>query len=283
MDKRITFRFYNVTMPRRARLSFEDALAQIGNIRKKVGRERQLGTDFYMRAEDISATRGAISGELTRIQRTNFPSEIDGENRIPLSTRNPLGHSVVFRFLPATGHLGIQYDPRTISPGRFIQYVGAMMEEAAFDIEPIVHDDMWKQFNGAPVRRVAIGVAGPSSLEEVEGGDAAPVVQSMVNMGEAYEAAKILIDVSMGTKKGSLSEKVKGIVRHFRKKAVEEKANVTKLKAVIKNEDDKSQELDLLDDILSVRDTLELTDHDHDANYKLKIGRLRDEMNAWIK
>src|SRR4051812_46888300 len=116
MDKRITFRFYDVTKRREHRFEFGDVLQQIGAIRRRKDRERHLATDYYVRAEIVEAARGSVYGEFTRIQRTNFPSEIDDTGRRPLSTRNPLGHGIVFRYLPATSQLGLQYDPRTISP-----------------------------------------------------------------------------------------------------------------------------------------------------------------------
>lgn len=67
MDKRIGFRFYEVTRDRRARMTFGEALTQIGNIRKRRDREQQLAEDFYVRAEIIDTERGAIVGEMTRI------------------------------------------------------------------------------------------------------------------------------------------------------------------------------------------------------------------------
>src|SRR5271166_4678155 len=71
LDKWITFRFYRVVRDRRSRTSFEDALSQISNIRRPSARERQLTVDYHARAEVIARERGAIVGEMTRIQRTN--------------------------------------------------------------------------------------------------------------------------------------------------------------------------------------------------------------------
>jgi hypothetical protein len=77
MDKRITFRFYKVVSDRRSQTAFGDALTQIANIPRRRDREAHLGTDLYARAEIITPERGAIVGEMTRIQRTNFPSEVN--------------------------------------------------------------------------------------------------------------------------------------------------------------------------------------------------------------
>jgi len=212
-----------------------------------------------------------------------LPAEIDGDNRIPLQTQNPLGHGIAFRFLPATSHLGIQYDPRVLSPGRFVQYVGAMLENAIFDLESIVRDDMWDQFRLAAVRKVSIAVASPAKIERVDRGAAASAVSSFKSMAEAYEAPKIMIEMSMGTKKGSLGEAIKAVVQYFRRSMIDGENDVTKLKARIKADDGRPEDIDLLQDILSVRQVLELNDNNPDFNYKVKLRALQEAMNAWIK
>jgi hypothetical protein len=291
MDKRITFRFYKVVRERRARMAFGNALTEIGNIPRRSGREAHLGTDYYARAEIIAPERGAIVGEMTRIQKTNFPSEIDGDNRIPLQTRNPLGHGVVFRYLPGSGDLGIQYEPRVLSPGRFVQYVGEMLDDAFFELRPIIRNDMWDQFRQSIVRKISIAVASPQLITRVDRGGAAAAISSIKDMAEAYEAPKITIEMSMGNRPGALSESVKQIVRHFRRRAVQEHrdvadadvADVTRMKARIKpGEGEPTEEIDLLDDILAVREELELRDNDPDANYQIKLEALRTAMREWI-
>jgi hypothetical protein len=189
---------------------------------------------------------------------------------------------VVFRYLPQTSDLGIQYDPRVLSPGRFIQYVGLMQAGALFGLEPIVRDDMWERFQAAPVRKLSISVARPTHVERLDRGPAAAATGSIRDMADAYDAPKITIELSMGTKKGGLAEAAKGIVRHFRREAIDDQADVTRMKAKI-TEDDGSREIDLLEDILSVKQELALEDNDPDANYDIKVEALRQAMNEWIR
>lgn len=281
MDKRVTFRFFEVRQHRKTKQSFSDALTEIANIPKRTMRERTLGQDYHVRLEQLQAAKGSLSGELTRVQRANFPAEIAGERRIALQTKNPLGHSVVFRYLPGNSQLGLQYDPRLLSPNRFMQYVGAMLDDAQFELAPIVRSDMWEQFKKSAVRKVSIAVAQPASLDAVQPGDQDAVTTAMKNMAEAYEAPKIDISISMGNRPGALSETIKGVVQHFRQRMVTGSAEVTKMSATVKDDDD-SEELNLLDDILSVRQHLALTDRDHDVNYTLKLGALREAMNDWL-
>lgn len=282
MDKRITFRFYKVTRDPKSKVALADALQEIGNIDGAKAREKHLGTDFYARAEVIMPHKGSIVGDMTRIQKTNLPAEIVGDERRPLRGKNPLGHSIVFRYLPGSGDLGIQYDPRILSPKRFMQYVGATVDNALFRLNPIVREDMWERFKEAPVRKLAIAIASPTNLESVDKGDAAAALTSFRNMGEAYDSPQITIEMSMGRKSGALSESIKGLVRHIRASVVKEQVDVARMKARIVDEDDKSQDIDLLEDILSVKEELPLKDNDPDANYEIKIEALRKAMNEFI-
>lgn len=282
MDKRITFRFYRASRHERGRMTLSEALTQIANVPRARDRERQLAQDYYVRAEIIEPARGSIHGEFTRIQRTNFPSEVEDNGRRALSTQNPLGHGVVFRYLPETNELGLQYDPRVISPSKFVYYIGQMIDGANFELDPIVRHDMWDKFNEGSIRRLSITVASPTDLEQVERGQHAAVIRSMRDMGGAYEAPNISIDLSMGHKRGSLGERVRGMAQHFRRAAERDAIELSKLKARVKHDGEKAEDLDLLEDILSVRNDLELVDNDPEANYRIKLAALRERMREWV-
>ncbi|MBC9876375.1 hypothetical protein G8O24_03325 [Bradyrhizobium sp. INPA01-394B] len=282
MDRRITFRFYRVVRAPGGRLNFSDAVIQIGAIARPADREQQLGEDYYVRAEVVESARGSIHGEFTRIQKTNYPSEVSETGRRPLRIRNPLGHGIVFRYLPTTDHLGLQYDPRVISPGRIAEYLREMVDGARFEFQPIVRQDMWEKFNQGIVRKISISVAGPTNLTAMDRGGAQSIVRSFRDMGEAYEAPTITIDLSMGHQSGGLSERIKAMVRHFRAQAVQDQVEISSMKARVRQEGEGTEDLDLLEDILSVRDRLELSVNDPEANYRVKLSALRDQMHAWL-
>lgn len=282
MDKRITFRFYEVTKVRNHRFNFGEVLTQIGGIRRPGDREQQLAADYYVRAEIVEPMRGSIHGEFTRVQRTNFPSEINENGRTPLRTVNPLGHGIVFRYLPGNSRLGLQYDPRTISPSKIAYYVSQMIEGADFEFNPIIREDMWERFNQGNVRKVSIGISQPGNLDAVDRGGAQSIAQAFREMGDAYDAPKINIELSMGNRRGALSERIRAAVRHFRAQAVQDEIVVTTMKAKVKQEGEKAEDLDLLEDILSVKDNLQLADNDPETNYRIKLAALRDKMNEWI-
>lgn len=282
MDKRITFRFYRVRREGRGRLDFDEALLQIANIRRPRDRERQLAIDYYVRAEVIERHQGSIHGEITRVQKTNFPSEVEDNGRRALRVGNPLGHGIVFRYLPGTEQIGLQYDPRVLSPSKLTEYIADVIEGARFRLDPIVRDDMWERFNQGAVRKISISISQPDHLEAVERGGAASVSRSMRDMADAYSAPAISIELSMGHRSGSLSNAVRAMVRHFRSEAVQDQVEVTSMKAKVKQEGEKTEDLDLLDDLLSTKEVLELHDNDPEANYRLKVAALRDKMREWL-
>ena len=157
-----------------------------------------------------------------------------------------------------------------------------MFEGADFEFTPIVREDVWEKFSQGDVRNVSIGISQPTHLAAIERGGAQAIAQAFRDMGEAYEAPKINIELSMGNRKGALADRIRGAVRHFRSQAVRDQTEISSIKAKVKNEDGVTEQLDLLEDILSVKDNLELLDNDPEANYRIKLEALREKMNEWI-
>lgn len=278
VDKRITFRFYRVRPTNHARLNFAEVLTQIGNIPRPRDRERQLATDYYVRAEIIEWASGSIHGELTRIQRTNFPSEVQDEGRRSLRVQNPLGHGVVFRYLPGTEQIGLQYDPRVLSPSKFSYYLRQVIDGAHFEFDPIVRDDMWDRFNQGAVRKLSISISQPENLGILERGGAASVTRSMRDMADAYAAPSIAIELSMGHRRGGLANAVRTMVSYFRTQAVQEQIEISAMKAKVKQEGERTEDLDLLEDFLSTKQILHLQDNNPEENYRIKLAALREKM-----
>ena len=89
--------------------------------------------------------------------------------------------------------------------------------------------------------------------------------------------------MSMGdVRKGALGRAVKNVVRHFRGDIAMDGVEVTSMKAKIKEEGERPEEINLLDDILAVRNILELVDNDPETNYAIKLQALREAMREWL-
>ena len=149
--------------------AFVDMLRQVALEPDKQKRQVQLAQDYTIRLEELEDDGAdAVVGEFTRCQGTNFPAEIDGPNRKALTAKG-LGHSIVFRYNHKLGVLGIQYDPRVVSPGKVLEYLSFYNAAAIYKIEPRINAGAWKKFNSGQTRKLVMRIANPSDLKQVEG------------------------------------------------------------------------------------------------------------------
>lgn len=263
MEKRFTFRFFDISREDNNIPPLADMFRQIADIENMKAREKKLAEDYTVRLENLQDDGSdAVVGEFTRCQRTNFPSEISNSTRKTLEAEE-LGHSVVFRLNHKTGAFGIQYDNRVMSPGRVLSYVSEFNPKAKYNMLPVLNQKAWEKFNNGVPRKIIVKVANPKNLELAEG-HGRSVSESLKSMGDAYEAPFVLLELSMGNRKGKL-ENVKTMVRDFMKTG----GDIVKLSgtAIV---DDTTQEFDLLEERLKVVETLPIDDRDPIKNWEIK-------------
>ncbi|TPJ21654.1 hypothetical protein [Mesorhizobium sp. B2-7-2] len=275
MEKTFTFRFYNVTRNNNHTPAMVDILRLVAGIADKTQREKLLATDYIVRLENLEDDGpNAVVGELTRCQNTNLPSEIDHGDRRPLEVER-LGHSVVFRFNHQMGVLGIQYDPRIISPGRVLEYLSAFNAAAIYEMQPRINEEAWAKFNAGETRKLSIRIANPDDMG-VFAGPAQAASDSFRAMGDAYGAPLVTVEISMGHHRGFLSNAVRGLAAQL--------ANMNfpgvrldrlTAKTVV---NDASEEIDLIEDRVVARETLEIHDRDPDINWQVKRNYLNQTM-----
>ncbi|MBX4965423.1 hypothetical protein [Rhizobium binae] len=244
MNKSFTFRFYNVTRDDPKKPPMVDILRQIAKEPDRAKREHPLAEDYTIRLEELEDDGGdAVVGEFVRCQSTNLPSELDGSVRKPLTAKQ-LGHSIVFRLNHELGVIGFQHDPRVVSLGRVLEYLRIYHGAAFYSVEPRLNKDAWKKFNAGSVRKLAIRVASPDSMNDLAG-DGHAASSGLKALAEAYEAPSISIELSMGHRKGYLSDAVKGLA-DLLSTAIGPHARVDKLSAVT-TVDDSTEEIDLIE------------------------------------
>lgn len=271
MEKNITFRFYRIKRHSSHVPRFVDVLSKIAEIKKKSDREHEIYPDFDVRLEEFEHDGpDAIIGEIIRVQNTNMPSEVLEDGRCPLSTPNPLGHGITFRFNSETSVLCIQYDPRIVSPGKLLDYMAACFNDAVYDIKPMLKPEAWKKFNKSEVKQIAIKIADPIDLGSVDPEHSA-ARDGFRAMGEVYESPNVKIELSMGHHKGYLSEKVKGLAKSL-VHSMESKSDGSSLVTLraVTYIDDARDDIDLIEDRLKVKEILPLDDRDPQKNYKIK-------------
>ncbi len=174
MEKTFSFRFYDVSREREEIPSMLEMLRTIAAIDNKTDREKLISQDYTVRLENLEDDgASAVVGELVRCQGTNFPAELDGNNRKALTAKR-LGHSVVFRLNHKTGIFGIQYDPRIVGPTRILSYIAAFNPAAIYSMLPKINEEAWKKFSKGDTKKLAIRIANPGNLNVLGGaGEAA--------------------------------------------------------------------------------------------------------------
>lgn len=279
MEKSFTFRFYDIS---REKKGIPSLLSMLRDVAAKPNREAcqvQLAQDFVVRLEQLEDDGSdAVVGEFTRCQSTNLPAELDGSNRKALAAKK-LGHSIVFRFNHKIGALGIQYDPRVMSPGRVLDYISSFNPKAIYSMLPRIDNTAWQKFNGGQTRKLQIRISNPADLSLLEG-PAKAAAESFKSMAEAYGAPSVTIEISMGHKTGFLSSAVTGLAKKFASLG-SSGAYVDKMTAkTIVN--DISEDIDLIEDRVVLKDTLSIDDRDPVKNYIVKKNYLSSEMKKLI-
>ncbi|MBY3262225.1 hypothetical protein HFO15_11250 [Rhizobium laguerreae] len=279
MEKSFTFRFYNVSRDNAAKPPMVDVLRAAAKEKDRQKREQKLAEDLTIRLEELQNDGpDAVIGEFLRCQDTNLPSELDGAQRKSLTAKK-LAHSVVFRLNHKLGVIGIQHDPRIVSLGRILEYLHTYDARAFYEVAPRLDPKAWQKFKKGSVRKLSLRIASPDSMNDLGGGDSAAST-GIRTIAKAYDAPSIGIELSMGHRKGFLSEAVTDFADKLTK-ALGPTARLDKLTAVtVVN--DTSEELDLIEERQVLRDTLAIDDRDPIKNYKVKIGYLSKEMKRII-
>ena len=273
----ITVRFFQVGRDNDSDPQMKNLLEKIASIDVLSDREVRLGGQHDVRLERLEKDGDAyLVGEMTRIQSTNFPAEVHPDGTRPLNVSHPLGHGVAFRYNHIKSILGIQFDTRIISPPKFIDYLHAKGDKSSLRLTPIMRKDNWKRFGKGPAKKITIAIAGAESFSQLplEG---EPVATSIRRMGEAYGAPKIEITLNVGQGKARLRDGVKEAAKQFYEAMASGQIAVTKLKARV-DASEGVDKIDLLDDLLSEKEELDLPENDPERRYKIKRDLIRRAM-----
>jgi hypothetical protein len=280
MANRFTIRFYTVEKLNPAEgFTFKQSLEAIAAIPSHANRERQLTVGMTIRLERFEVDANEFTGEFTRVIQTGFPYDVRPNGVAPLNNGNrPLGDGIAFRFRPADHTLAIQYDTKIASPGRIVDYLMQMDGRGAFKITPKVDPENWRKFQDSPVRKLKVGIASPQHLEEIED-EGAPVYRAFQDLGEAYAAPEILIQMGMGHRKGALNEAVKGLAAQIFGMFTEGDADLRSLRGTVKIDGhERSEEINLIDEVISNKYEVDLPRNDPDRSYEVRRDFLKRKL-----
>jgi hypothetical protein len=202
--------------------------------------------------------------------------------RVERENDKRLGHGVVFRYNHKMGVLGMQYEPRVVSPGRFMDYLASFNAKAIYSFAPIIDEQSWAKFAKGKTRKLAIRIANPASLKALDhGGKAAS--DAIRAMGQAYKAPSVYVELSMGHHKGELGPAIVNLAKQLTQTLVpgaDSRLDLLQSMTVI---DDESEPIDLIEDRIEIKDVLAIDDRDPEKIYTVKRDYLRQEMKKRVE
>lgn len=279
MSKTVTVRFYRIGLIDARGMSLRQALDGIDARGLPGQREQQLGQGFIVRLERYSSTAGYLTGEMTRVRHDDHPSEVHAHGTTRLNVNGPIGEGIAFRYRERDHTLAIQYDVRTMAPGRFIDYIQQMVPNARFTFEPKADANALESFRRKPLRKVRIRLAQPQDLTRVEP-QMASVARAVRSMARDYASPTITLELGMGHEEGSLGRDAKRMIEGFVRRAAVD-PNVKKVTVTPDNGLGVHNEpIDLLDALLSVRQDIRGLSNDPDENYEIRRRIVERALNG---
>lgn len=214
MPKPMTVRFYQVGKVAQNGPSLRTVLQSIYDLGEPGTRERQLSGAFTCRLERFAATPGYLAGEMMRVRSTDLPCEVHPDGTRALNVDVPIGDGIAFHFRESDHKLAIQYDARTLSPGRFNDYIHQMVNAGQFVFDPALDPLALARFRAQPLRKLRVRLARPQQLGALED-DMAAAGEAFRELGDAYQAPMVTLEMSMGHFGGQLSDGAKQMVEGF--------------------------------------------------------------------
>lgn len=285
MDNLVTAKFYRVTGGRAA----PDIVTHLRVIFEKEIKDREsdinpgVNNPVFVRLERLEVNDGDyVSGELIRKQVKNIPPEAndDGLEPIELSEGGGLGYSSAFVYHVPSKVLLIQSNPIAVAYSRFATYCAYHNQVAVYRFDPVPTSQAWERFNSGVPRKLVIRIASPEAVANLP---IAPstIADSAANVSEALNGAYITIEVSMGTRKGSLgAEAVRSVIETF-KGAPD--VDVRHLSASVKPDGSETDVIDFLEEYLVYKDVVDLPDRDSDGSYVMRRDRLKLAFGAQLE
>ncbi len=265
---KVTARFFRLEKIHQSAPAVENALQAAFNAGRTASEREKQVFGHTLRLERFSPDNTFYDGEIVRKQTTDIPPEANdaGLQKLSVSAGGGIGHCIAFRYNAPLQVLAIQFDNRAVSVNRLLAYLREFDQSYDYRPEPIVREDAWEKYDRGLPRKFELEIASPQNLESVEG-DPGPVVDSFRRLGEITDGPVIRVEVKMGRRKGALAKKaLDPIIRYFYQGAGRTE-DVRKL-TVTSADEDGSESINFLDDLLKESRDVEVPEGDPDGHYK---------------
>lgn len=170
----------------------------------------------------------------------------------------------------------IQANPIAVGHSRLRHYLYTDDPNAQYSFEPIVKEDSWDRFNRGVARKLKIRIASPTTHTANLNNEAETVAGGAANIAEALGAAYITIEVSMGTKRGSLGVNgLRQVLNQFKASNEAQQMDVRLLSTSVKPDGSDPDVIDFLEEYLVFKNTYTLPSNDIDRNYTIRADALK--------
>lgn len=276
MDQKIVAVFYEVQPKNDAVPDFDAALNSVYARGVEPGeRELQISEDVTVRLERLNSHGDWMEGEMTRIQVDNIPHEALPHGLQP-SRAESQGHSAVFRYNRRLRVLVMQRNLSGMTVNRLFRYLRVHDEVARYDVDPIPNLNVWERFGRKKPRRFSLTLASIRDPEIAEGPVGA-ITDSSRRMGQALESPTIHMSFSAGGRDEGLNKSALREIVEFFTGSESEEYEVTSLSVSgVDEENDASEVINFLDDILKEDDKIMLNGLDSEESFSSRIVFLRD-------
>lgn len=281
MDNTVTAKYFKVSADGNGAPDFLEFLREIAGL-ELAERETDIAWEgqaaLIIRLESLAnKQQGFYVGELIRKQTENIPPEANDEGLVPieLSDGGGLAYSSAFSFHKPTSTLLIQANPVAVSHTRFRTYLSDRDSNAEYCFEPIVKPNAWERFNEGASRKLAMRIANPEHLPANFNADAQTVGGAAASIAEALGGPYITIEVSMGTKKGSLTvNAMRRVIQAFQGAHKNNQLDVRMLNAHVKPDEEPKDVIDFLDEFLIFRENFDLPSDAPTRNLQIRANAL---------
>lgn len=276
MDSIITVRYFQVEKAVASAPDFEVALETAFDLGPSpIDRQRSIKNDVVLRLERFKTSGAFIAGEAVRVQTDNIPPEAKDTGLVPLNIGG-LGHAVAFRYHPDLEVIAVQFDNRSVSIGKLIDYLSFVDPSCIYRVHPLVTQNAWDRYNDGNPRKFEIQIAAPANLAAVEG-EVGALTDAGRTLGEMSDAPMIRIEVSMGNKRKGFLNKgfVTDVLKYFTS-GEGKNEDIRSLRATVKDSSEEASDaIDFLNEKLFRKDKLRFNGLDANAHYNVRDSFLK--------
>jgi hypothetical protein len=276
MTSRIAVRFFTVAAWEPGQPTFENALKKIMTLGQNVARD--LGDGVVIQSGNLKVTGHYITGDLLRIQGSNFPTIVKQvgtvPEKLPMTIGSGLGYHAAFRYDTKRNILAYQLAKSAVPLGLLSAYLANACDCQSYGFYPVLRASKLKELNSMVPRTLLIKVADPAKLEAIES-DQKNLRRALLNLRSLADGAYVKVQIGLGNRKGVMHKPgLRRIVGWLLEQRDRKAGKVRTIKVIGKDQHDSDVPLDFISAQLGGAQTIDLDGLDPSENYAKRAEAL---------